>query len=700
MEQLRHNFKVHLLGLWRAYLVPSSSTPAQLSAWHAERTRLLLWLGEEGLARLLADPKSRALSNSAQMGAQAAWAALLGCVAIVSSSQTWSWLGLGEQAQWAGWVCALFSGSLRARAAFKGLPWPAVLSTQLGLVSAQPLWARDLEDGYLMGYCADTGVAVRISNQSMMRHFMAAGMTGVGKTVSAVSLMMQQMAKGGGVLWVDGKLDPENMLMFFHMAKWLGRESDVRIINPADPSLSNTYNFVLHGEPEEVASRILSTLPSAALSAGADYYKQAANQGLICILGALRFLRLAYNCMDLAILLTHPLALLELDRRINAKAYSNDSRVASFKLFLETCKSPPRAGALAVVDAKKMRDLFGGIAGRLFVYGSAQCGEVTQSYSPDIDLSADLKEGKLLYCALPTMGQQISAQNFGKMVMGDLRTAIARLQALPQDERSEIPFLIWLDEVASYASAPALATPFQQSRSAHLSLGVGFQEQSSIEELGPSFLGTLMGNTYNKLFFKPADRSSAEAWSRTLGEKVTWQRSRQEGVSEAFKFSFLGLSKGLRTQQTRSFNESIKEVREYRVSADRLAQLGLGQAIFLHASSEIFDLHIPKLEFGKDLRKALGGVSIQRPANRSGELPSRESWSSHQVPGEDSSHSPQWLEPSALEGIYFYQRYRDFLSDLSAREETQAQLTRERIESGKARFQSLAHRMSETFKGA
>jgi hypothetical protein len=700
MEQDCRDFKDRLIGLWRLRVATHPSWSEHCNAWHAERSRLLLWLGEEGLARMLGNARSSSLANAVLTTPQEAWAALLGCVAVVSSAQTWDWLGLGEQAQWAGWMGALCAGSLSARAALKRLTWPSVLSTHMGLVSAKPLWAQTLQDGYLMGYCADSGVPVRISNQSMMRHFLAAGMTGVGKTVSAVSLMMQQMSKGGGVLWIDGKLDPENMAMFFHMAKWLGRESDVRIINPADPALSNSYNFVLYGEPKEVASRILSTLPSTGLSAGSDYYKQAANQGLICILSALKALGLAYNCMDLAILLTHPQALRELDHRVNACSRFDDPRIASFKLFLETCKTPGARGAHAVLDAKKMRELFGGIAGRLFVYGSSHCGEVTRSYVPDIDLYDDLNEGRLIYCALPTMGQQISAQNFGKMVMGDLRTAIARLQSLPHSERREIPFLVWLDEVASYANAPTLATPFQQSRSAHLSLGVGFQEQSSIEELGPSFLGTLMGNTHNKLFFKPADRASAEAWSRTLGERLAWQSSLQEGMSEAFKFSFMGLFKGSRVQQTRSLQESVKEVREYRVSADRLAQLGLGQAIFLHASSEIFDLQIPKLEFSKDLRQALGGVCIQRPAIRARASLWREAWGTTQVPSAVPTRHPSDAMSTHVEGLYLYQRYREFLTELSSREETQAQLSRESSMNAKARFQSVGHSIPSAEKDA
>jgi len=575
-----------------------------------------------------------------------------------------------------------FGASRASRAALEALKWPALLHSELELESdALPDWVMQAQRqrSYLLGYTVNKGLPIRISSEHLSRHFMAAGMTGVGKTVSSTLLMAQQMSMGGGVLWVDGKLDPDNMRMFFHLAKWLGRESDVRIIHPSNPSLSNTYNFIAHGTPDQVASRILSTIPSTQTNAGSDYYKQAANQGLICLLGAIQWLGLSYNCMDLAILLTHPKALLELDQKINARLQTGASHhepcIASFKLFLESCKSTHPLSGKVQMDTRKLKEVFGGVAGRLFVYGSGTSGEVTNTYHSEVNLFEAMKEGQLVYCALPTMGQHLSAQNFGKILLGDLRQAIACLQELPQCDRPDPPFLIWLDEVASYGNANALATPFQQARSARIALGVGFQEHASIEELGPSFLSTILGNTYNKLLFKPSDPQTTKAWAEMIGRHrvVETQVSEQFSTTKGFDFLSMGLNPKVNQSHAKTF--ATREREEYRVSVERLAKLDVGQAVLLHGATHLFDLRIPQLSFVADMKRELGEVVIQRTWSQfKAQSDGLENFTSTSALSREAVNSkkPHWRDTLSKgarsandRGLFFYKKYQPFLSELA-----------------------------------
>ena len=667
---------VLILSTWS--LVMNPKHPHQDSA-----PQTLKWLREEGLAQLLqrypSDPQS--LRALAVMGLGLGLSGAAGLAGLGGLG------GLGE-----GWMIQALSLSLSAwgarrasQHALASLQWPNVLPSELGLQSdpsPHGMGETKRSRAYLMGYTVDKGLPIHLSAQHLSRHFMAAGMTGVGKTVSSTLLMAQQMSKGGGVLWVDGKLDPENMEMFFHLAKWLGREGDVRIIHPSDSSLSNTYNFIAHGTPDQVASRILSTIASTQNNAGSDYYKQAANQGLMCLLGAIQWLGLSYNCMDLAILLTHPKALLELDQMINARMHLTRSRhepcIASFKLFLESCRSAHPLSGKMQIDTRKLRELFGGVAGRLFVYGSGSCGEVTHTYHSEVNLYEGMKEGQLIYCALPTMGQHLSAQNFGKMLLGDLRSAIAKLQELPKASRPDPPFLIWLDEVASYGNASALATPFQQARSAHIALGVGFQEHASVEELGPSFLSTILGNTYNKLLFKPSDPHTTKAWAEMIGRHRVLETQVSEQSTRAKGFNFLGLNLNPRVSVSQSKTFSHREREEYRLSVERLARLDVGQAVLLHGASQLYDLRIPKLSFEGEMKRELGGVVIQRSwAQLKKQTFTRErSALKDQHPGQDmGAPGPKTTDqedPLPLErgfplerGLFFYKKYETFLSELA-----------------------------------
>jgi intracellular multiplication protein IcmO len=517
---------------------------------------------------------------------------------------------------------------------------PGFLPSTLGIKSSPPPVnpPGSKFPGMLVGYTTDTGAAVRIPLELLMRHFLTGGMTGVGKTVSAQTFMAQQIAMGGGMLWLDGKLDPDNILMLYHLAKWLGREADFRVINPGDPAQSNSYNMLLYGEPDEVASRILSSIPSTEGNAGADYYKQAANQGLTILIGAIQAAGLAYNAMDLSILLTNDKAMLDLASQVRERAGTHPA-VAGFELFLEQYKTRNANTGAVTLDMKKVKDTFGGVAGRLFVYGSGKMGEITGSYNPDVRLFEDIRDGRIIYVALPTMTKQIAAQNFGKITMGDIRSAIGKIQALPKHERPWPPFLWWSDELPSYGSAAAMETPFQQARSAHIYMGVGYQENASIEVLGESFLGSIVGNTYNKIFFKPGSRETADSWADLIGQ--------HKALSETFTRSYGGggsratLRTSLESQQSSSESVSVayREQDEYILAAEKLMELDFGQAVLLHGGKDIYDLRVPKLDFLPGLRAELGDLSVQRPSRTA--------------------------LKGAVEGLNYFDKYHEFLTELS-----------------------------------
>lgn len=123
------------------------------------------------------------------------------------------------------------------------------------------------------------------------------------------------------------------------LCAWAGRRADLLVINAGDPNLSNTYNPILYGDADEVSSRILSLIPSSESSPGTDYYRQAANQGITTLVGAIQRAGLAYNFMDLSILLQNQRALGMLE---NMVPEGNDAK--ALRLFLEQYKQTNKEG--------------------------------------------------------------------------------------------------------------------------------------------------------------------------------------------------------------------------------------------------------------------------------------------------------------------------------------------------------------------
>ncbi|MDA0625198.1 hypothetical protein PCS77_19295, partial [Acinetobacter baumannii] len=104
---------------------------------------------------------------------------------------------------------------------------------------------------------------------------------------------------------------------------------------------------------------------------GTDYYRQAANQGITTLVGAIQRAGMAYNFMDLSILLQNQRALSMLE---NMVPESSDAK--ALRLFLEQYKQVNKDG-LTSIDMKRLKETFGGVGGRLHLFGSGIFGQIT-----------------------------------------------------------------------------------------------------------------------------------------------------------------------------------------------------------------------------------------------------------------------------------------------------------------------------------
>jgi intracellular multiplication protein IcmO len=119
-------------------------------------------------------------------------------------------------------------------------------------ISIESAAALTRPDGLLLGYTTDTGKPVYLPDEDLMRHGFIGGQSGVGKTVLGRLLMFQQIQRGGGLAFIDGKLTAEDIQTMYQYCCWAGREQDFLVLNPGNPAMSNTYNPILRGDPDEV----------------------------------------------------------------------------------------------------------------------------------------------------------------------------------------------------------------------------------------------------------------------------------------------------------------------------------------------------------------------------------------------------------------------------------------------------------------
>ena len=495
--------------------------------------------------------------------------------------------------------------------------------------------------GLLFGYTTDDGSPLFISDEDLCRHGIILGQTGVGKSVLGKSLMFQQIDRGGGLLFIDGKLDSDNIQDLYEYAVACGRGNDFLVVNPGQPELSNTYNPILYGDPDEVAARIISLIPTTGVSAGSDYYKSSSALALVCFISALqeasaeqidawkkecrknglpethvdnnRVTGLAYNFLDLALLTMNEGLLNDLLQRTMVSSPNSMTR-KNLSIFLEQYAkenniNPNEAAGSLHIDLKRLKETLGGIGARMHQFGSGRFGPVLNSYTPEVNMYNAIRDGKIVYMALPTMGKDVAAQNLGKIAIADLRTAISWLQMNKQD-RPKIPFLTFMDEMSSY-STETLAVMFEQARSARVALFPAIQTDSGLTNISEDFKERIMANTELKIFFRLSSQDTATTASELIGvtRRIAASETSSQGVSASAQSMDIGPNKSLSDSSGMASGE--REEEQPLVHPDHIKALDKGECIILRSPS-VWNIRVPLIEVDDPMRKAIGPLRINR----------------------------------------------------------------------------------------
>lgn len=141
---------------------------------------------------------------------------------------------------------------------------------ELSLGSRKPSPAAGI---IYMGNDQDTGEEIWLTDSQARTHMLFMGTTGSGKTEYLISLVYNALIHASGFIYVDGKADSSLYGKVYSMAKAMGREDDVLVINfqtgakdiyGAQPSkLSNTLNPFAVG-----SSGMLSELVKGLMATG------------------------------------------------------------------------------------------------------------------------------------------------------------------------------------------------------------------------------------------------------------------------------------------------------------------------------------------------------------------------------------------------------------------------------------------------
>lgn len=152
-----------------------------------------------------------------------------------------------------------------------------------------------------LGNDRKTNEELWFSNDDLRTHVLIFGSTGSGKTEALVSIAYNALVYGSGFIYVDGKGDNSLFAKIFSMARSMGREDDLLIINfmtgardivgRQEKKISNTLNPFSNGSSSMLSQLVVSMMDSASASPDGDMWKGRAISFVEALMKILVYMR-------------------------------------------------------------------------------------------------------------------------------------------------------------------------------------------------------------------------------------------------------------------------------------------------------------------------------------------------------------------------------------------------------------------------
>jgi intein/homing endonuclease len=399
-------------------------------------------------------------------------------------------------------------------------------------------------------------------------------------------LSAQAMAQGSGVIYVDGKGDVKTWFRLFSIAKRLGVEENLRVLNfgtnrkrgDIKYDLSNTIQPFTLGDAGQLAEMMSALMAEAGGDGG--MWKGRAESMMRALLTALVDLR------DLGVLDLGPNALADNMPLDKFAALEKDPRISALgrleiQRYLDSLPGF-RAGGQGKAEADKQHGFLTMQFTEILGLFNNAYGHIMAFPLGEIDMYDVIVNRRCLYVMLPSMEKSSnSVKNLGKIVVNQIRAALSKtlgsgikgskaekLEARPTN--SKTPMLCILDEYGSYA-VEGFGEVAAQARSIGFSTIFAVQDWASLEKADSrgNEAQRIWANTNIKIIMKVEDSKSTMP--------LVLERIKEGYVlkDQGKEYNDSGLG-GLRNTKTLSYQE-VK-----RLDPNKLFTLSNGRMFVIH----------------------------------------------------------------------------------------------------------------------
>ncbi|CAM4428508.1 MAG: hypothetical protein LEGION0398_MBIBDBAK_00474 [Legionellaceae bacterium] len=403
------------------------------------------------------------------------------------------------------------------------------------------------------GNAKDTNEELWFNNDDMRTHALIFGSTGSGKTEALISLAFNALIQGSGFIYVDGKGDNSLFTKIFSMARRMGREDDVLLINfmtgardivgPQEKRLSNTMNPFASGSSSMLSQLVVSLMDSGSSSDSGDMWKGRAIVFVEAIMKILVYMRDQGHILLDANTIRSYFELNKLEAIVMDKQFLRDNQEpidisdipqgSVDPIYNYVINLPGYDRAKKGRQVSQVLEQHGYITMQLTrVFGSLAdtYGHIIRTNLPEVDIKDVVLNRRILVVLLPALEKSPDElANLGKVIIASLKAMMAaglgdEVEGTYRDiiERkptnAPTPFICILDEYGYYAVKGFSVVP-AQARSLGFSAIFAGQDLPAFQKASKEEAASIGANTNIKICMKLED--PLETWdffNKTAGE--------------------------------------------------------------------------------------------------------------------------------------------------------------------------------------
>ena len=451
-----------------------------------------------------------------------------------------------------------------------------------------------------IGQDLETKQQIYANNSDLRTHMLVLGTTGSGKTEFLLGLVANALVQNTGFIYVDGKGDPKLQKEIFRLARYMGREDDMLLINfitsgrdfveKQSDKVTNNMNMMGNISSGMLIELIVALLDDS--GGGGDMWKGRAISFVAALTRPLVYMRdKGYiNLSPEEYLSYFELNVIEeLVWEHNGK-YGDlfDTIVAPLRSYLVTL--PGYQKAKAKKQETKTLEQHGFIVMQLtrtFNDLTFNYGHIFKTKRGDVDFFDVVVNRRLLTALLPALERAPdSMRMLGKLIVGSIKQMMAgclgnRVEGQVREiidsrpTNAPVPFYCILDEYGYYAVIGFAVAP-AQARSLGFSVTFAAQDFSSLKKSSAEEADATWENTNIRAVGRLTSGLRSETWDRVVGAAG----EADEAKAASYERKTGGLAESFQQQ------DNVSVERRSRLDYDDFAQQADGEFTFLIGKKE------------------------------------------------------------------------------------------------------------------